>query len=101
MREIFISHTSADDAFVAWAPLFHMVSTDTVFMTLIQGGKVIVTDGFDAGQLARIVATETLGRLTLMPGMITAFLDAMKADGRPARIPDRWRAALAGKAGGV
>ncbi|MDF1601606.1 AMP-binding protein [Mesorhizobium sp. YIM 152430] len=76
---------TADDAFVAWAPLFHMVSTDTVFMTLIQGGKVIVTDGFDADQLARIVATETLGRLTLMPGMITAFLDAMKADGRPAR----------------
>ncbi|WP_024587641.1 AMP-binding protein [Aliihoeflea sp. 2WW] len=76
---------TADDAFVAWAPLFHMVSTDTVFMTLIQGGKVIVTDGFDAGQLTRIVATETLGRLTLMPGMITAFLDAMKADGRPAR----------------
>lgn len=76
---------TADDAFVAWAPLFHMVSTDTVFMTLIQGGKVIVTDGFDADELARIVAAETLGRLTLMPGMITAFLDAMKAAGQSAR----------------
>jgi fatty-acyl-CoA synthase len=74
----------ADEAFVAWAPLFHMVSTDTVFMTLIQGGKVIVTDGFVPDELAAIVAREKLGRLTLMPGMITPFLDAMKRSGRPA-----------------
>ena len=53
---------SADEHFVAWAPLFHMVSTDTVFMTLMQGGKVIVTDGFDADELAAIVARERLGR---------------------------------------
>jgi len=75
--------TTFDDAFIAWAPLFHMVSTDTVFMTLIEGGKVIVTDGFDAEQLAEIVTREKLGRLTLMPGMITPFLDALKAKGRP------------------
>ena len=62
---------SADRHFVAWAPLFHMVSTDTVFMTRCRGGKVIVTDGFDADELAAIVARERLGRLTLMPfGMI-------------------------------
>ena len=74
---------SADEHFVAWAPLFHMVSTDTVFMTLMQGGKVIVTDGFDADELAAIVARERLGRLTLMPGMITPFVDAMRRLGAP------------------
>lgn len=68
-----------DEAFVAWAPLFHMVSTDTVFSTLILGGKVIVTDGFDAEELAGIVGREAIGRLTLMPGMIAPFIDAMKA----------------------
>lgn len=72
--------TGREDAFVAWAPLFHMVSTDTVFSTLLQGGKVIVTDGFAARELAVIVGRERLGRLTLMPGMITPFIDAMKAE---------------------
>ena len=82
VQMIDIPHT-ADEHFVAWAPLFHMVSTDTVYMTLIQGGKVIVTDGFDADQLAAIVVRERLGRLTLMPGMITPFLDAMRRTGAP------------------
>jgi len=72
-----------DEHFVAWAPLFHMVSTDTVYMTLIQGGKVIVTDGFDAPALAEIAVRERLGRFTLMPGMIAPFLDAVRALGRP------------------
>lgn len=84
----------ADDAFVAWAPLFHMVSTDTVFMTLIQGGKVIVTDGFVPDELAAIVAREKLSRLTLMPGMITPFVDAMKKFGRaPAGV--KWAGVMA------
>ncbi len=85
---------SADEHFVAWAPLFHMVSTDTVFMTLMQGGKVIVTDGFDADELAAIVARERLGRLTLMPGMITPFLQAMQRLGaRPAGV--KWVGVMA------
>ncbi|MFC3612754.1 class I adenylate-forming enzyme family protein [Lutimaribacter marinistellae] len=70
-----------DEAFVAWAPLFHMVSTDSVFATLMTGGKVIVTDGFVPDELAAIVAEEKLGRLTVMPGMIEPFLDAVKQQG--------------------
>ena len=45
--------------------------TDTVFKTLMIGGTVHVTDGFDAQELASIIADEPLGRLTLMPGMIS------------------------------
>ncbi|QXL85821.1 AMP-binding protein [Comamonas sp. NLF-1-9] len=75
--------STPDEHFVAWAPLFHMVSTDTVFMTLIQGAKVIVTDGFDAPELARIAVCERLARFTLMPGMIGPFLDALRASGQP------------------
>lgn len=77
--------TTRDDAFVAWAPLFHMVSTDSVFATLIQGGTVIVTDGFNPAELANIVTTQKLGRLTLMPGMIEPFISAMKEVGRPVK----------------
>ena len=72
---------SPNDVFVAWAPLFHMVSTDTVFKTLMIGGTVMVTDGFDAQELAQIIETEKLGRLTLMPGMITPIIDAVRNNG--------------------
>lgn len=72
---------SPEDVFVAWAPLFHMVSTDTVFKTFMIGGTVMITDGFDAQELAQIIATEKLGRLTLMPGMIAPIIDAVRSNG--------------------
>ena len=34
------------DAFVAWAPLFHMASTDHGLATLLRGGTVVIVDGF-------------------------------------------------------
>ncbi|SFU10534.1 class I adenylate-forming enzyme family protein [Sedimentitalea nanhaiensis] len=83
-----------EDAFVAWAPLFHMVSTDTVFSTLMQGGTVIVTDGFNPTELAEIVTSKQLGRLTLMPGMIEPFLSAMKVLDRPV-IGVKWAGVMA------
>ncbi len=70
--------TDAEDVFIAWAPLFHMVSTDTVFKTLMIGGTVHITDGFNAAELAQIIAQEKLGRLTLMPGMINPLIHAVR-----------------------
>ncbi len=72
-------------AFLAWAPLFHMVSTDNALAALMRGGKVIVTDGFDAAELVRIVAAEEIGWLNLMPGMIDAVLDELDRTGAAAR----------------
>ena len=66
-----------DDTFVAWAPLFHMVSTDQVLSALMHGNKVVVHDGFDANELAKIVGEERLGWLVLMPGMIDQFISAI------------------------
>lgn len=86
--------TEPDEAFVAWAPLFHMVSTDSVFGALVTGGRIIVTDGFDPDELAGIVVRERLGRLTLLPGMIAPFIAAMKRTGRPA-VGVRWTGAMA------
>jgi fatty-acyl-CoA synthase len=37
------------------------------------GGKVIVVDGYDQARLAAIVASEMLGWLLLMPGMVGSF----------------------------
>lgn len=77
--------SAADEAFVAWAPLFHMVSTDPSFAAFLRGAKVIVMNGFDASRLARVTVEEKLGHLVLMPGMITPFLEALEALKRPVR----------------
>ncbi len=35
------------EAFVAWAPFFHMASTDHALASLLRGNPVIVVDGYD------------------------------------------------------
>ena len=34
-----------DDGFIAWAPMFHMASTDQALATLLRGGTVVMVDG--------------------------------------------------------
>jgi fatty-acyl-CoA synthase len=69
------------DTFIAWAPLFHMVSTDPSFGTLTHGGKVIVMDGLDVTRLVEVTAHEQIGHLTLMPGMIDRVIDELNRTG--------------------
>lgn len=71
------------DAFVAWPPLYHMASTDQAISTLLRGGKVIVVDGFQPERLLDLVASERIGWLVLIPGMIDAMIGALRA--RPVR----------------
>ena len=73
------------DAFAAWSPLYHMGAADCALATLMSGGKVIVVDGFDQARLADIVATEALGWLLLMPGMVGAFSAELKRRGVAAK----------------
>jgi len=69
------------DAFIAWAPLFHMVSTDSVYGTLLHGGKVIVMDGLDVARLVETTAREFIGHLILMPGMIDRVIEELRRSG--------------------
>lgn len=73
--------TTEDDAFIAWTPMFHMGATDFTLGTLMRGGTVIVVDGFDAPALARLVATEQLGWLHVMPGTTERLIDELRASG--------------------
>ena len=67
------------DGFIAWSPLFHMAATDHALATLMLGGHVFVQDGLDLPRLSRLLATERLGWLLAMPGMIEPLIDALKA----------------------
>jgi fatty-acyl-CoA synthase len=69
------------DSFIAWAPMFHMVSTDTVYATLMSGGKVIVMDGLEVEKLIEITSREFIGHLTLMPGMIDRVIEEIDRSG--------------------
>ena len=72
------------ETFVAWAPLFHMASTDQALATLMRGGSVAIIDGYDAEAFERTIASENIGWLPLIPGMIERLLKDF--DGRALRI---------------
>jgi acyl-CoA synthetase (AMP-forming)/AMP-acid ligase II len=75
--ELSISHR---DCFVAWAPMFHMASTDHGLATLLRGGTVVMIDGFQVEPLLAAVARHHIGWLVLIPGMVEAFVAALKAE---------------------
>ncbi len=62
------------DVFVAWAPMFHMVSTDQSIHVLCLGGRVIVIPGLDVDRILHAVETEHLWWLVVMPGMIEELI---------------------------
>ncbi|MBE25095.1 MAG: acid--CoA ligase [Rhodospirillaceae bacterium] len=69
---------SREDTFVAWAPMFHMASTDLAIGMMLIGGKVIIVDGFDLVRLGEIISSERLGWLVLMPGVTDRLITHIK-----------------------
>lgn len=74
-----------EDTFAAWSPMYHMGAAECSIGALMTGGKVIPIDGFDQGRLAEVIATEPLGWLLLMPGMVGAFADELERRGAVVR----------------
>jgi len=69
------------DAFVAWAPMFHMASTDHALATLMRGATVVMIDGYDPDAMHRSIQTHRIGWLVLIPGMIEPFIAHIKERG--------------------
>jgi acyl-CoA synthetase (AMP-forming)/AMP-acid ligase II len=63
-------NVTREDGFAAWAPMFHMGSTDQMLAALMSGAPVIVIDGFNAQAIVDTMARYKLGWLLLMPGSI-------------------------------
>lgn len=69
---------TAEQAYVAWSPLFHMAATDFSLATLMLGGKVIVHDGLAVDRLCATIEGETIGWLVTMPGMIDTLIEGLR-----------------------
>ncbi len=70
-----------DDAFVAWAPMFHMGSADQLLGALMSGAPVIIVDGFDCRAIVGAMTRHTLGWLLLMPGTIEPVFEMVRSEG--------------------
>ena len=70
------------DGFVAWAPMFHMGSTDQLLGALMSGATVHVVDGFHAETIVDIMEHNLIGWMLLMPGSIEPVVDILKSSNR-------------------
>ncbi len=64
----------ADDAFIAWAPMFHMASTDQQLNCLMSGGTVVVIDGMQSDPIIDALERYRTGHFIMIPGAIEPFL---------------------------
>ncbi len=69
------------DNFCAWAPFYHMASTDTALCILMRGGTVHVVDGYDPDRLIEVLEQVRMQFFILMPGMVADFAAIVKARG--------------------
>ncbi|MBZ0130499.1 MAG: AMP-binding protein [Rhodobacteraceae bacterium] len=67
------------DNFIAWAPLYHMASTDQSLGCLMRSGTVHIVDGFLPDQLIDIIEAVPMRLFVLMPGTVGPFADAFVA----------------------
>lgn len=70
---------ATSESFVAWAPLFHMASTDHGLATLLRGGTVVIIDGFQIEPMLSAIAAHRIGWLVLIPGMVEALVEGMSS----------------------
>lgn len=66
------------DSFCAWAPFYHMASTDAAIGTLLRGGTVHVVDGYDPDRLVEVLERERMQWFILMPGMVGEFATLLR-----------------------
>ncbi|WP_151772360.1 class I adenylate-forming enzyme family protein [Streptomyces abyssomicinicus] len=75
----------ADDAHLAWAPMFHLVSADYIFVCAVLGSRYIVVDGFDVEAINEYLHQVRLGWFVMMPGAIGTLIERLRQDDRPVK----------------
>ena len=72
------------DAYLAWAPMFHMGGTEHLLATLMAGDTGIIVDGFDVEAIVDALEAYRLGWLLLVPATIEPLLERLSV--RQARV---------------
>ncbi len=67
-----------DDAYMAWAPMFHVGGTEHSLSSLMMGGSVVVADGLDTDAIIDALEAHKIGWLLLVPATIEPLLAALK-----------------------
>jgi fatty-acyl-CoA synthase len=71
------------DAFIGWAPLFHISSSDYLFTTPVLSGVFVVMDGFDAAGIAAVLRARKVGWMFLVPGTFEKVVEALGSEPLP------------------
>ena len=66
------------DAYVAWPPMFHMISTEQCIHVICLGGTAVVVDGFDLNRLLDEIANREQWWLITMPGAIEPLIAGLR-----------------------
>jgi acyl-CoA synthetase (AMP-forming)/AMP-acid ligase II len=69
------------DGFIAWAPMFHMVSTDHAIHSLCLGGTVTVIPAYEPDRMLDAVERTPTWWFVVMPGMIEDLIGAIRRRG--------------------
>jgi acyl-CoA synthetase (AMP-forming)/AMP-acid ligase II len=69
------------DGFIAWAPMFHMVSTDHAIHVLCLGGTVTVVPAYEPERMLDAVEQAPTWWFVVLPGMIEDLIGAIKRRG--------------------
>ncbi|MEE4452773.1 AMP-binding protein [Novosphingobium resinovorum] len=67
------------DAYISWAPMFHMGGTEHLLATLMCGGTGVIIDGFDADAIIDALEEFPVGWLMLVPATIEPLLERLEA----------------------
>jgi len=71
------------DAFVAWAPLYHVSASDYLFTTCVLSGVYMVIEGFDPEAIAATLRRRKVGWLFLVPGTFEKMAAALQPGNLP------------------
>ncbi|MGA0025977.1 MAG: class I adenylate-forming enzyme family protein [Steroidobacteraceae bacterium] len=74
-----------DDAFIAWAPMFHMGGSEHSLSSLMYGASVVVIDGLDAEAIVEALVTRKVGWLLLVPATLEPVLEELRRRNQPVR----------------
>lgn len=78
-------HLDEEDAFIAWAPMFHMGGSEHSLSSLMYGATVVVIDGLDPAAIVDTLLERRVGWLLLVPATIEPVLTELQRRARAVR----------------